>query len=86
MRKLSLILVIILIILLIGCENGSIVLTKADRQSVKQLEAKVGIARIDLFVQCMELAAKMPRQADDDVSDIVAECSSVSHYMTNYMK
>lgn len=45
-----------------------------------------GEARVALFKECMELAAKIPRQADDDVSDIVGECSEQSHYMTNYIK
>jgi hypothetical protein len=34
----------------------------------------------------MELAAKMPRQSDDDVADVVSQCSTQSWYMTNYMK
>jgi len=34
----------------------------------------------------MELAAKMPRQADDDVADIVSQCGSQSYYLTNYIK
>lgn len=54
-----------------GCESG---------------EAKRGAARTGLFKECMELAAKMPRQADDDVSDIVDECSSQAWYMTNHIK
>ena len=45
-----------------------------------------GEARVALFKECMELAAKMPRQADDDVSDIVSQCFNQSHYMTNYIK
>jgi hypothetical protein len=45
-----------------------------------------GEARIPLFRECMELAAKMPRQADDDVSDIVQECGSQAYYMTNYLE
>jgi Tfp pilus assembly protein PilF len=45
-----------------------------------------GEARIALFKQCMELAAKMPRQADDDVSDIVRACSGQAYDMTNYLE
>lgn len=45
-----------------------------------------GEARIKLFRECMELAAKMPRQADDDVADIVATCSNHSGYMTTHLK
>jgi|JI8StandDraft_1071087.scaffolds.fasta_scaffold674262_1 hypothetical protein len=43
-------------------------------------------ARIALFRECMELAGKMKRQADDDVSDVVSECSTQSLYMTNYIR
>lgn len=43
-------------------------------------------ARITLFKECMELAARIPRQADDDVSDIVSECSTQASYMTRHMK
>lgn len=42
-------------------------------------------ARIALFKQCMDMAAKMPRQSDDDVSDVVQECSNQAYYMTNYI-
>ena len=46
-----------------------------------------GKLRHQLFVQCMELSAKMPRQANDDVSDIVSECSYQAYYMAiSYMK
>ena len=45
-----------------------------------------GEARIELFKSCMGAAANIPRQSDDDVSDIVSECSSQSYYMTNWME
>lgn len=44
-----------------------------------------GEARKAMFRECMELAAKMPRQSDDDVAGVVGECSAQSHYMTNYV-
>ena len=44
-----------------------------------------GKLRHTLFVECMELAAKMPRKGDDDVSDIVDECSLQSYYMASQM-
>jgi hypothetical protein len=44
-----------------------------------------GDARIALFKQCMQLAAAMPRQSDDDVSDVVNACSSQAWYMTNHI-
>jgi hypothetical protein len=45
-----------------------------------------GEARVSLFKDCMEAAANIPRQSDDDVSDIVSECSVQSYYMTNWME
>lgn len=42
-----------------------------------------GELRHKLFVECMELSAKNVRKADDDVGDIVSECSSQSWYMAN---
>lgn len=47
---------------------------------------KTGDARIEIFKQCMNLAAKMPRQADDDVADVVKQCSQQSYAMTRYIK
>ena len=46
---------------------------------------KRGEARALMFTQCMELAAKMPRQSDDDVSDVVDSCAQQSYYITNYI-
>jgi hypothetical protein len=43
-------------------------------------------ARIALFKECMQLAAKLERRADDDVSDVVSQCSQQAFYMTNYIK
>lgn len=51
-----------------------------------QVTQKRGEARATLFKECMELAAKMPRQADDDVADIVNACASQSWYMTNHIQ
>ena len=65
----------ILIIILItnGCE--------INKTSQKQIDG-----RIALFKECMELAGKMPRQADDDVADVVDSCSSQAYYMTNHIE
>lgn len=52
----------------------------------QQVTQKRGEARSTLFKECMELAAKMPRQADDDVADIVNACASQSWYMTNHIQ
>lgn len=65
----------VLALLLVGCNDTN-----------KGTEKRRGEARAAMFEKCMELAAKMPRQADDDVSDIVSECSSASYYMTNYIQ
>lgn len=69
-----------------GCENGNITLTAEARATEKIKVKKRGEARTELFRECMMLAAKMPRQADDDVSDIVDECTSSSYYMTNFIE
>jgi len=75
-----------LLIALFGCENGEVVLSTEKRAAVKQKHKAAGAERRALFVECMELAAKMPRQSDDDVADIVEECSSSSYYVTNYLR
>jgi hypothetical protein len=51
-----------------------------------QVTQKRGEARITLFKECMELAAKMPRQSDDDVADVVSACASQAWYMTNHIQ
>jgi len=73
-------------ILLIGCTNGELTLTPEETKKSLERKKLKGEARKIVFVECMELAAKMPRQADDDVSDIVSECSSQAYYMTNYLR
>lgn len=76
----------LLTVMLGGCENGNVTLTDGARAAEKEKVKKRGDARKELFSECMKLAAKMPRQADDDVSDIVEECASSSYYMTNYIE
>ncbi len=39
------------------------------------------VVRRQLFKECMALAAKLERKADDDVADVVNACSTQSHYM-----
>jgi hypothetical protein len=39
-----------------------------------------------MFERCMTLAAGMPRQADDDVADVVNACATQALYMTNYIR
>jgi len=85
-------LLIAISILLASCERGQIVFTAAQRVAVKQqivldneYRVRAAVARNALFVECMDLAAQMPRQADDDVSDIVDSCSLSAYYMTRYL-
>ena len=63
---------ILLVIFLLGCDAP---------------ENRIGSGELrhELFVECMELSAKITRSADDDVSDIVKACSSKSWYMTNHI-
>jgi hypothetical protein len=62
-------------ILLIGCTDAK------DAATIKIQ----GDARQVFFKECMDLATKMPRQSDDDVSDIISECGQQSYYLTNYI-
>ena len=45
-----------------------------------------GEARAAMFEKCMILAAVMPRQADDNVADVVDACATQAYYMTNYIR
>ncbi|SDP69563.1 hypothetical protein [Desulforhopalus singaporensis] len=49
----------------------------------KEKSSDYGKRRHELFTECMELASKMPRQSDDDVADVVSECTSASYYIAN---
>jgi hypothetical protein len=71
------ILIILASVFLFGCTQN-----KEDASVIE----KRGAARLEVFKQCMELAAKNARKADDDVSDIAKECSNQSYYLTNYIK
>ena len=75
-----------LAVTLTGCTNGAFTPTEEASAAKLAQDARRGAAREALFVKCMELAAKMPRQSDDDVADVVSQCSTQSWYMTNYMK
>jgi uncharacterized protein YcfL len=68
-------LLLIAMLLLAGCNSA---------EDVKRLTAQ-GELRHKLFVECMELSAKMPRKSDDDVHKVVDACSSQSYYMANQM-
>lgn len=51
-----------------------------------QLERETGKLRHELFVECLELAAKIERQADDDVSDIIDVCGTKAYYIARHIK
>lgn len=63
-----------------GCDSPS------DKKQDYAADQKRGAARIALFRECMTLATQMPRQADDDVADVVSECTEASYYMTNFIE
>jgi len=67
---------IILIALLVSCTHDP-----EDKKS----KIAVGEKRHELFVECMELAAKIERNSDDDVSDIISACGTQSYYIANQM-
>ena len=71
---------------LAGCTNEAFTPTAESAARKLAQDSRRGAAREALFVRCMELAAKMPRQADDDVSDIVDACATQSFYMTNHIR
>ena len=60
-----------------GCCVGDEQCDKQDAINVDRAEK-----RIELFRECMELAAMNTRLGDDDVSDIVSDCDSVSYYQS----
>lgn len=70
-------LIILLCVVLAGCSSKP-----EDTAATKKLQ---GDARQAAFKECMELAIKMPRQSDDDVSDIISACGTQSYYLTNYL-
>jgi hypothetical protein len=71
------ILAVLMFVCLIGCEKSPIIEDKKDIQR--------GELRHKFFVECMELAAKLPRQSDDDVHKIINSCSDQAWYMANQM-
>jgi len=49
------------------------------------LRVKTGEMRKDIFENCMLMASKIERVGDDDVSDIISECDSVSYYQSTHI-
>jgi len=64
---------------------GAMLLVGCDPTEKTDAQVATGKLRHSLFVECMGLAAKMPRQSDDGVSDIVDECDSAAAYMSYSM-
>ena len=67
---------IVILFLVTGCG-----LSDEQRQEM----ITTGELRHELFVECMRLSAKITRQGDDDVSDIISECGSQAYYMSVVM-
>ena len=76
----------LIVMLIVGCENGQILMSAKDREKIKASKIATATKRHELFVECLELAAKIIRKGDDDVSDIVDECGTQSLYMANHFK
>ena len=75
----TLIVSLIAVTLLSGCCVG-------DNCRVQKIERnKTGEIRHELFKECLELAAKIERVGDDDVSDIISECDNVASYTANQL-
>ena len=69
--------ILAILMLLCGCSESASDIARETRK---------GELRISLFTRCMDLAAKMPRQTDDDVSDVVNSCSWRARDMSNYIQ
>lgn len=72
-------------LLISGCENGQLVFSGEERQEAKDGALAQATKRHELFVQCLELAAKIERKGDDDVSDIIHECGNQAKYLANHL-
>jgi hypothetical protein len=64
---------------LAACDLGSLTLNEQTKEAQ-------GIARVNLFQQCMEMAAMNARVADDDVADVVKACDQVSYYQSAFIR
>lgn len=69
--------VLIALLFLAGC---------SDSAETKAALAKRIDARIGLFKECMILASRLQRQANDDVAEVVENCSNQAYYMTNQIQ
>lgn len=53
--------------------------------SKTEAEVAEGVLRHGLFVECMEIASKMPIQAEDNVSDVISACSNEAWNIARHM-
>ena len=74
---------IIMIIFLTACQNGQPAFTEKQRQLIIAREKEQADLRLDIFNKCMDTATKIERQGDDDVSDIIYACSTISSRMSH---
>ncbi len=74
----------ILIMIISGCTADGRGFCLGDSCDVRNAVLKErALVRVELFRECMNLAALNPRKGDDDVSDLISECGTQSHYMAN---
>ena len=54
----------------------------------EQTDAQIAIGKLrhTLFVECMELVAKIQRQSDDDVHKAIIACGNQARYMSHEMR
>lgn len=57
----------------------------SDPVESDELKMQRAAIRLQVFKDCMELAAKSARQADDDVSDIVSACTTTAWSLSNQL-
>ena len=67
---------ILLCIIFSGCMEYSEILSSKNSS---------GIIRHTLFFQCMKLAARIPRQGEGNVANIIEECNSNAYYTSNHI-
>lgn len=75
---------ILIIVLMLYATTGCVIGEEAAKVEQEKRNA-TGKVRHQLFKECMELAAKIERKGDDDVSDIIDECDSVAYYTANHL-
>lgn len=79
-------LTLLLAALLAGCENGTLAITDDQRAAVKAKTDERQQARKAAFADCMTLAAKLTRNSDDDVAEVVDECGREAYKQTYHIR